>query len=46
MDYISVLAAQFANWEFMDEPLYRWFLFGLAMALISWGWSGVLGLMK
>lgn len=31
------------NWEFMNEPLYRWALFAIAWALILFGWSYVLG---
>lgn len=37
---------KFANWQFMNEPLYRWFLFGLAFMGMSWGWNGVISLMK
>lgn len=33
------------NWPFLNEPIYRWAIFVMAMAFISWGWSGVLGLM-
>lgn len=30
------------GWTFLDEPLYRWFIFFGAIILISWGWKGVL----
>lgn len=30
------------SWEFLDEPLYRWFMFLGALALMMWGWNGVL----
>lgn len=31
-----------ASWQFMNEPLYRWFIFFGALILISWGWKGIL----
>lgn len=37
---------RFANWPFLNEPLYRWFLFFLAIGFMSWGWNGVISLMK
>lgn len=33
------------NWEFLNEPLYRWAIFFGAIMLIAWGWNGVLGYM-
>lgn len=30
------------GWKFLDEPLYRWFLFFGALILIAWGWKGVI----
>jgi hypothetical protein len=33
------------NWEFLDEPLYRWALFFLAVAGMGVAWRGVLELM-
>lgn len=30
------------SWEFLDEPLWRWFLFFGALILISIGWRGIL----
>lgn len=37
---------RFVNWPFLNEPLYRWFLFALAVSFMSWGWNGVVGMMK
>lgn len=34
------------NWEFLDEPLYRWIIFVGALGAITWGWRGVVDLMK
>lgn len=34
------------NWEFLDEPLYRWFIFFGALILISFGWRGLLSFIK
>lgn len=34
------------NWEFLDEPLWRWF-FGLgAIAALIWAWDGILSYMR
>ncbi len=30
------------NWDFLDEPLWKWFLFLGALALMTWGWNGIL----
>ena len=38
--------ANITNWPFLNEPLYRWAIFALAMALIGLGWSNVIGYMK
>lgn len=35
-----------ANWQFLQEPLYRWFIFLLAVSFMMYGWNGVLELMK
>lgn len=42
MDPIS----QIATWEFLNEPLYRWALFWIALAFIAYAWNGVLTFMK
>lgn len=34
------------NWQFLNEPMWRWAIFALAMALIGMGWSNVIGFMK
>jgi hypothetical protein len=34
------------NWEFLQEPLYRWALFLIALTFIAYGWNGVLTFMK
>jgi hypothetical protein len=38
MDVVS----KAVNWEFMNEPLYRWFIFFGCLMIIAWGWRGVL----
>jgi hypothetical protein len=35
-----------ADWSFLSEPLWRWFLFVGAVLGILWGWSGIIDLMK
>jgi hypothetical protein len=35
-----------ADWPFLNEPLWRWAIFMLAIGLISAGWAGVLDFMK
>jgi hypothetical protein len=34
------------NWTFLQEPLYRWAIFVIAMAFISFGWQAILGFMR
>jgi hypothetical protein len=34
------------GWPFMQEPLWRWFLFFGAVGAISLAWSGILDFMK
>lgn len=34
------------KWPFMNEPLYRWFAFLIAITLFSAVWARVLGYMK
>jgi len=36
------MLSDFTNWQFLNEPLYRWFLFFGAILLISYGWNGIL----
>lgn len=33
------------NWEFLDEPLYRWAFFFLALMGMGVAWRGILDLM-
>jgi hypothetical protein len=35
-----------ADWQFLQEPLYRWALFILALSMILFGYNGILSLMK
>lgn len=34
------------NWEFMKEPLWRWFIFVVAMTFILMTWGAILEYMK
>jgi hypothetical protein len=34
------------NWQFLNEPLYRWWLFFFAIMLSLLAWNGVLDFMK
>jgi hypothetical protein len=34
-----------ANWQFMQEPLWRWFVMFGAMLAIAFGWHGILEFM-
>lgn len=42
MDFLKNIA----DWKFLNEPLYRWVLFFIALALIGLAWRGVIGFMK
>lgn len=33
------------NWEFLNEPLYRWFIFAGAAFGMVWAWEGIIALM-
>lgn len=46
MDNVTEFPKRLANWEFMNEPLYRWFLFFLAVTAMGIAWNGVIGLMR
>lgn len=35
-----------ANLEFMQEPLWRWFIAFGALLFIAYGWKGILEFMK
>lgn len=34
------------NWPFLQEPLYRWVIFIIALTFIMMAWRSVLGYMK
>lgn len=34
------------NWSFLNEPLWRWFVFIVAMGFIMWAWRGILSTAK
>lgn len=34
------------NWDFLNEPIYRWFIFLGALILMTFAWNGILSLMK
>jgi hypothetical protein len=34
------------QWPFMQEPLYRWFLFFGALIAMMTAWNGILSFMK
>ena len=34
------------NWEFLDEPLYRWFMFIVALTIFMALWGMVLAYMR
>lgn len=37
---------QIKNWPFLQEPLYRWVIFVIAMTFIFMTWGAVLEYMK
>jgi hypothetical protein len=41
-DFVS----QITNWEFLNEPAYRWAIFFVGSSLFIMVWNDVLGLMK
>lgn len=40
------LMNKLATWPFMNEPIWRWFVFMVAMGGIMTAWNGVLAFMK
>lgn len=34
------------NWPFLNEPIYRWFIFLVAISLFTAAWNGVLSMMQ
>lgn len=43
---MKALIDKITSWGFMQEPLYRWFMFVGAMLLILAAWTIILGYMK
>ncbi|MGI0011913.1 MAG: hypothetical protein ACREBU_00505 [Nitrososphaera sp.] len=35
-----------ASWPFLQEPIWRWFVFFVALGLIFRVWAGILSFMK
>lgn len=42
MDFIKGVT----NWEFLNEPLWRWFLFVIALSLMLFAWGAILSFMR
>jgi hypothetical protein len=42
MDLIS----KAANWPFLNEPIYRWGIFFLAVGAMGMAWNGVVDIMR
>jgi hypothetical protein len=40
------LLSSVTNWEFLDEPLYRWAIFLVALSFIAFAWNGSLRILK
>jgi len=34
------------GWTFLNEPLWRWFIFVIALIMILWAWSGILSVAR
>lgn len=34
------------NWDFLDEPLYRWFIFFVALTLFLAVWGSILAYIR
>lgn len=34
------------GWQFLDEPLWRWAVFFLAIGAMGFAWNGVIDFMK
>lgn len=46
MNTISDFVSGITDWQFLNEPLYRWWLFFFALMLSLFAWHGVLEFMK
>ena len=42
MDFLN----RVTNWEFLNEPLYRWFVFLIALSLMLFVWHAILSFMR
>lgn len=42
MDFVTNVI----DWQFLNEPLYRWAIFFLACGAMLFAWNGVINLMK
>ena len=41
MNYLNTVT----NWQFLNEPIYRWFIFFGALTAISVAWGSILAFM-
>lgn len=41
MSTLSEIWANTGEWKFLDEPIWRWTVFLIAIGLILGGWSGI-----
>jgi hypothetical protein len=46
MDGIGSAVSSVTQWTFLNEPLYRWAIFIVAISMIMFGYNGILNLMK
>jgi hypothetical protein len=46
MDGIATLPSTIVGWQFLNEPLWRWFIFLFALGAMGFAWKEILGLMK
>lgn len=46
MNSLQSVFDNITNWPFLNEPLWRWGVFFIAVAAMGWGWHGILDLMK
>lgn len=45
MDAVSNAISKVTTWEFLNEPMYRWFVFLIALSLMLFVWHTVLSYM-
>lgn len=43
---MDAIITRLANWPFLNEPIWRWFVFAIAFGALMAGWNGVLAFMK